>query len=132
MKQTINITGILPKTSQKSGKVFWIVGSDKGDLSCWSESVLLELNKSFSNKQPIDVEVQEQGDFKTIRAIWKEGHVEQVSKLAYNQEIKTQAMYVSYAKDIFIALVNGGDERPYDKVMEEATNLVKQARDAFK
>lgn len=134
MKQTVEIKGIMPRTTQQ-GKEWSLVATDLGDMGCWSSSVKDELEKIMITKKPIDVDIQENNNgFKTIKAIWTEGYVPQVNSFNKNKEaaeVKTKSMYVSYAKDIFLNIRNDISGKKESELMDIAINLVKQAEEAF-
>ena len=139
MKQTIKINGFAPKTSANGKNYYVFTTEDKQSLSCWSETVSNQLMGLIL--KDVDVDVVENNGFKTIRAIWTANYVEPVSKSFQKQEFRNETMYVSYAKDLFIALINNkellidhstkGKEILADNVMLKACELVDQAKAHF-
>lgn len=149
----MNTTIIISEIKQdvmKNGKPYWKVFTDQGQMSCFEEPIVVELNKKLGQPQEANVEVS--GNFKNIRKLAKgtaqaqttgtanapfpvqkmpaqsEGYIAaRESKYAEARESKDKSMYTSYAKDIFVAHINAGKE----VTMIECINLIKQARDAF-
>ena len=130
MKTTLTIISFEPKVT-KMGKPYWRFNTNEGWLSCF-DSVVSEQLKLKIN-QNVVVEKQEKDNFKNITKIYDEVVVEKVMITPnypnyITAENKYLTMYVSYAKDLFIALY-GNPERPTDCVglMNNCCDLVKQA-----
>lgn len=135
--ETILIKQIVNANTVK-GNPYWKIETDKGLLTCF-DGVVAE--KLIVGKYA-NVEVQISGNYKTIKSFGaivenpNSVNVEVVKmsdKFAEARSLKNTTMYVSYAKDIFINLM---DCKQFDGVqplivMEISTNLVKQAIKEF-
>jgi hypothetical protein len=67
MEQTIIPKFIAEKTSQNTGKKFWVVETDTEKISCFDEKLSNELVNYFN--KPVSVEVAQKGEFKNILKI---------------------------------------------------------------
>ena len=128
------------------------VKADGEWYSCF-DSKVIETVQTLKG-QYAEAEITQKGDFKNIVdiALYSETSTqpaeEPVKNSPYNVEVnngnisvekKTTTMYTSYAKDLFIALLETIKDRkeglpylPNIETMTLATNLIKQARDEFK
>ena len=151
MIQTVLIKDIQHKVS-KAGKPWQTITTDKGEMTCHDNEILLRLEKCFNKGVNCELETAESGDYVNIRRFVNEfttpphpvKPTEAFKPLVTNTEkspvntndSKTATMYTSYAKDVFIAQMNNPDvtvdnSEKAKSVMNEAINLVKQAREAF-
>lgn len=140
METTITINKIEEKT-KKDGKQYTRVSTDKGWLSCFDAAASTALRASQG--APVRVEITESGEYRNIsKVIGAEEFagakvsnvVLPVSSVAVKPVSAQTSMYVSYAKDIFLALV-ASEILPNDTSLKEMMNrsieLVKQARLSF-
>lgn len=141
MKKNLEILDYEDKKTQ-AGKRFVRFKTSDGWMSCFDSKAAEELKK-FEGKTA-SVEVTESGEFKNIKKCYgsageeEEVEVQKIGKPSENQTFKKASnhttMYVSYAKDIFCAMINtntypeGFQEAG---VMKLAIDLVKQAKEAF-
>lgn len=142
MKQNVLIKSIEEKTS-KNGRKYHSVETDKGKLTCFEASVTLEL-MSHKLKQ-VEIEIEERNGFKNITK-WYGAYAieeEQIKPTPTLKEVpilrepsgnRNQSFYVSYAKDIMVAMINQNvkESVSYKESMDYAIELVKQAEEAFK
>ena len=147
MKTTIKLTGVNEKTS-KNNRQYRQYETGDGFMSCFETDVCTELNKHIGRF--VEVEVEERNGFKNITKYHGVASDEFLKSL--KPEIKTsdtfaearaskdQSMYTSYAKDVFIELMDKiaphmeKADQPIatEVLMNEAIKLVKQAKEAFK
>jgi len=137
VKTTIKINEIVKK--EREGKEpFWLVDTDQGKMTAWDKKLVdkLEVGKT------VEADVKTQGEFKNIRGVTSadvpvetvgSSVKEQVEKPKAKAYSNSSSMYVAYAKDLCIAMVNSGTAHDMSnkQAMDEAIALVKQARDAF-
>jgi len=131
MKTTLTIISFEPKVT-KMGKPYWRFNTNEGWLSCF-DSVVSEQLKLKIN-QNVVVEKQEKDNFKNITKIYDEVVVDKVMITPnypnyITAENKHLTMYVSYAKDIFINIIDTEQAKGIEPagVMKLSTDLVKQA-----
>ena len=131
MKKTLLIEDFEDKET-KANKAYTRFKTSEGWMSCFDSASNLELKKctGFS----VEVEVKESGGFTNIQKF--------IGKVEGDEKVETPqsgnvvpksgnfplSMKVSYAKDLFLGLVN---EDPKSR-METAIRLIKQAEEAFK
>ena len=154
-KQNIAITKHEDKTSQ-NGRDYTVFDTNLGKMSCFESDVIASCKENEG--KIISVEVAEsEKDGRTWRNIRGFNEVvSQANELVIDDKIKiplpietaekhdkmvndvvpgkNTTMYTSYAKDIFIALVNSKEfesNPSVDEDMNVAIELVKQARDSF-
>ena len=144
MKKNIEILGSEHKIT-KAGKPFMRFNTSLGWMSCFDEKESKKL-KEFEGGIA-SCELVESGEFKNIKKCYGAGS-EEVGKVTIDgQEVdmppqvikmngnvvpkNTTTMYVSYAKDIFCALLAWDKDAKIDESMETAIVLVKQAKEAF-
>tara|TARA_Y100000310_G_scaffold301841_1_gene338657 strand:+ start:200 stop:589 length:390 start_codon:yes stop_codon:yes gene_type:complete len=119
------------KTS-KNNNPYTRFETDKGSMACWDEPVIEELKKKITHRVVVDV-VDSKG-YKNIKALLA-GVVDQTPQATpQNGEDKFTSMYVSYAKDIFVALTANPvkETKSAKEVMDAAIMLVKQAKEGLK
>lgn len=118
--------------AKNKGTKYWhVVKTDKGNFICWNKDIVEEIKEYLNGMCTLIIE--DKNGFNTIVGL--------ANDLKVNKEIKAidtpkpitnlTPMYVSYAKDVFIALWTGHDQ-DQKTVMTQAIELVKQARDEFK
>ena len=121
-------TTITPETFErkisKAGKDYWTITAQGVRYTLHEPSLAM----NFQIGKTVTIEFTESGDWKNIKAVKPAVQTEQVVQTVMpNQQItearaaKDTSIYTSYAKDLCIA----------GKTMEEAINLVKQAKQAF-
>jgi len=139
MKTTLKLESAEQKTS-KGGRPYITFKTSMGVMSCFESIALKELMKNLGNE--ISVEVEERNGFKNLTKFYEvisgNLHPEEFDmtekkedKFAEARASKDQAIYTSYAKDLFIEMFHQGT-KDAEKVMEEAIKLIKTARDGFK
>jgi|25BtaG_2_1085352.scaffolds.fasta_scaffold11727_1 cupin superfamily acireductone dioxygenase involved in methionine salvage len=147
MEKELKIIEVELKES-KEGRAYHRFKTSEGWMSCFEKDVVDDLKQAIGGYAL--VEVAERGNFKNIVKIvprdpryseesenYKATHKEhpQVTKARALIDDKP-SFYVSYAKDVFIALCNRkwSDDPKLDntkEMMQEAIDLIKQARKAF-
>ena len=128
----IKINGVTEETS-KAGKKYWKVQTNKGVMSVFDEPVVGKLYECWRTQQEIDVDAQQSKDLKYVNIRGFEQPVTKpiMRKPSPQADYNPTSMYVSYAKDIFIALQPSGLEGNAEERMKLAINLVKQAHKEF-
>jgi len=134
--EKIKVFGMEERTSQKGSK-YKVFHTDRGDMSAFETELIAEMEKHVNGE--VEVEFAERNGFKNLIKV---GQVSKQSTGAKGfSRMDPTTMYVSYAKDIFIAIWNSTSEikdkeirerlsRPL--IMEEAIKLVKQAKEGLK
>lgn len=130
MKKNLEIIDYEDKKTQ-AGKRYTRFKTSDGWVSCFDIKTIDELKK-WEGKTA-SVEIVTSGDFSNIKKCYgnavsedsEEVEVEKIGK-SFN---RNTTMYVSYAKDIFCALVD--KEKDIPDQMESAIALVKRAKEAF-
>ena len=145
MKTQIQINGIV-EAEAKSGKTYWKVDTNQGMMSCFEKSII----DSIGTQTNVEVDVQESKGFKNIRDISNSEAIRKTvpntiissgdsvdkkltkayDKFADARQAKNTAFYVSYSKDICIAMIEKGNLAPED-CMTAGINVVKQAIKEF-
>lgn len=139
-KENLEILEFENKTT-KGGKEYTRFKTSEGWMSCFDKTSIKQL-KEFVGKSAC-VELVKSGDFKNIKNCYgkaeeiededkAEVEVEQMNKKVkpvFNQN----SMYVSYAKDLFIAMFEKNTENNVncETTMKTAIELITQAKDAF-
>ena len=148
----IQINGIRQVTS-KAGKTYYKLETNKGEMSCFEEDVAKALYEAWRANTEIDVDAKSSEDNKyvNIRGLGMGDNkpIEQ-PKTVFEQPVtkpimhkpspqadyKPTSMYVSYAKDIFLGLLDviarSGTAQPAEEMMNKAILLVKQAEKEFR
>jgi len=129
MKKNLSILDFEDKKTQTGSRYTRFKTSD-GWLSCFDTKTC----EMLKNLESASVEIKESGEFKNIAKCYgsADGDVPVVKP---GEPVKSKstngqtAMYVSYAKDIFIAMVD--KEKNIPDQMKDAVELVKQAKEAF-
>ena len=141
MKTTIQIKEIAQKTG-KTGKAYTSLKTDQNGMSCFDAKVSEELQKYLGKS--VIVEVIEKNNFKNITAFYSVNNDdtltvtredvkdEPVFADRYEQARKSKdvMMQLSYAKDIFCAIIDKENEN-YIDTMEKAVDLIQQAKEAL-
>lgn len=133
------------KTSAQ-GKSYTRFKTERGWMSCFEEDVIQGLKQIVGGHADVDVATSDKG-FMNIRGFRTAN--QQVQQVNPQTQATPQpqaspsfsgdkhtTMYVSYAKDIYLALVEkfekpDAESDPHKVYMAKAINLVKQAREAF-
>ena len=115
METTIRIDAIQEKVST-AGKPYFLITTDKGIISCWDAVMATALKASIGKS--VNAEIAEKGQFKNIKKILPdmqpqrvgtEANAEVVKRYVDNfaaaRLVKNQSYFISYAKDVFCALV---------------------------
>jgi inhibitor of KinA sporulation pathway (predicted exonuclease) len=142
-KVKIKINDFEDKKSS-AGVRYTLFDTSQGKMSCWDEDLIKSLKKEIGKS--VNVDTTEKGDFVNIRALYKDVIEVEEEKVGIGKteaptmfKDKHASMYVSYAKDIFLALMpvvaeemkNTKSAIAYDLIMSKAIELVKQARKEF-
>ncbi len=148
MKKNIQILAVTPQIA-KNGNQYHKIETSAGTMSCFEEAVVTKLKYALG-KPEVCVDVVEKGSFTNIREFYGQKDLKvQEPETKGDEAIKQRpqpptppfntnkqtTMYTSYAKDVFIALINKETEQLDEKTviskMNDAVTLVKIARDAF-
>lgn len=133
---TILIKSFEEKETQK-GKKYHLFETNEGKMSCFDDDLAKILVAQVGKNINVDYSQTPDGKFKNIKKFLSLADsvevVKMSDKFAEAREKKNTTMYVSYAKDIFCALIESAKENkvPADEVMEMSISLVKQAQTAF-
>ena len=136
-KIKLTLTGF-DDAKKKDGTPYYKFHTSEGDMACFDPKLGILL-RSFIN-QEVEVDIQTKGDFKNIVDLFEgvgeipqEATMNKISEAPKtNDEFNPTTMYVSYAKDIFIVMVQLGQIKDSQiQAMDSAIDLVKQAREAF-
>ena len=143
MKKNLEILDFEDKKTN-AGKRYVRFKTSDGWMSCF-DVASCEALKKFEGGTA-SVEIVESGEFKNIKKCYGESSDEDLSEVVPEKPGEPSApkapnrnttMYVSYAKDIFCAIVGTDmpqqDGKPYitTEAMKQSIALVKQAREAF-
>lgn len=127
--ENIRIEKIEAKKSS-TGRAYLTVATDKGKFGVWDNKIIaiMQIGRSY------DVEIEEKNGFKTIKKAEPSLSIteEKIPARTYPGKDLT-TMYVSYAKDIFIAMLPAAKEKELAliEVMKLAIEIVKLARGEF-
>jgi hypothetical protein len=118
----------------KNGREYHQATTDKGKYTIFEGDIVKQLKKNF--KYSVEVATSDKG-FKNIRKILQEIKMECPSPNNFSANLtvsnKEQAMYTSYAKDIYIAYLEHSKEPFSDKDLSElCIGIVKRFKEAFK
>lgn len=134
MKKDVKILSFETK-QKKDGTDYLRVETSGG----WTSVFDSDLGQAIQNSvgKTLNVEWTEKGNFKNITKLYGESPqlvTEEVKQsISDTDRSKAQSVYTSYAKDVFIALLERTpNDITEDNVMTEAVKLVIQAREAFK
>lgn len=118
----------------KKGLPFWKILTNQGEFNCFKEDVK-DLVKEYLDGMCTLV-LEEKNGYKSVIGIKDTplGHnPAHYTKSGVVNNNKMTTMYTSYAKDVFIALIDKGVTMPDTLIadMDRAIALVKQAKEAF-
>jgi len=143
METTVTIKGVEEKES-KAGRKYFSFETDQGRMTCFEGSLVEVLKKKVGEK--VNVDVQETNGFKNIKKILTEVKTEKIpaiqapikeEKFEEARAEKNKSIYTSYAKDLFIVMLENADAstikstKDFENIMAESVKLVKQAIAAF-
>lgn len=152
MRQTIQIQEIETKKTN-NGASYIRVRTDKGWMTAWDYKMLSQFQDGINNM--LDVEIVQKGNFTNIQKIYGELGDAPVEVVKPGETRTVQkptngtSMYVSYAKDVYLGMVNTGnkdltsditgavrtakewDVSEHKMVMNAAIEIVKLAKEAF-
>jgi len=143
LSEEIIVIQDIEELRSKAGRLYHKVFTDKGDFTCFEDEVVAILKTYYDEKITVEIATNDRG-FKNIRRYIssipnvKMGETKQTFKVpeVHIGDPKTQTMYTSYAKDIFIALVahrmDALTDKDYDELMHQAITQVIRAKEAFK
>tara|TARA_R100001530_G_C4289611_1_gene147701 strand:+ start:470 stop:898 length:429 start_codon:yes stop_codon:yes gene_type:complete len=126
----------------KNGRRYHRVKTNEGWLSVFEKDIVESLRDYVGGM--CNIAIAERGDFKNIIGLVDQGirvdsKLEQIKqeeqpKPKQSQNDDKPSFYVSYAKDLFIALISRPNNNTFDAELEMklAIDLVKQARESFK
>lgn len=135
----ITINEIEHKFSQKDGKPYTRVNTDKGWFSAFDSNVIEKLKTSKG--QTISIEAKITDKYKNIIAILGDGSSDVPTAISKEGEVsydkpksvvgKSTTMYTSYAKDIYCNMDKSHTALTEEALMYKAIALVKLAKEAF-
>jgi len=140
MEINTKIYEIEEKTA-KNGRRYHRVKTDDGWLSVFEKDIVDDLRDYVGGI--CNIAIAERGDFKNIIGIVEdsvnmppttESKPKPKIEIVEKQANQGTSFYVSYAKDIFIALAGltaNQDVANHNLIMVQAIELVKQAKDSF-
>lgn len=126
MEERENILTIEDFEDKKSqaGKRYTRFKTSQGWMSCFEKDVIEKLKDSEGKNVRVVVAVDKEKGFTNIRKFLGDGNVNPEKVRDEQPKISTDrntSMYVAYVKDLVVA----------GKGLQDAINIVKQARDAF-
>lgn len=139
MNKAIKVRTIESKLSQK-GNMYYPITLDDGSKASAFDKDFVEntLTKAMNDNIPVvvDIETNEQGytNIRPKKASEDKGTVYSTPNkpaIKASSGFDQTAMYVSYAKDIFVEIVNK-DKGEFEIKMAQAIALVKQAKEGLK
>ena len=127
----------IKKKTTKTGKTMWTISTSNESFSAWDEDLVddLEVGKE------VVVEITTKDNFKNIKRIVNDDNAkayekfgvdvvsDTTSKFKEAREEKNKSMYVSYTKDLFVAVYQKGSDA--NIVMDKCIELTKQIISAF-
>lgn len=140
-KETIiEIRGISIKEG-KTGQQYFSIETDQGIVTCFEKPIVDELKKNVGNHVKVEIAENAKG-FRNLRkflGIATKTEVQakpqaepRADLFAEARDSKNKAMFVSYAKDIFLEILKSKmPEEPETAVMIRAIKLVKMAIQSF-
>ena len=142
METTITINAIQEKVST-AGKPYYLITTDKGIISCW-DAVMANVLKASMGKV-VNAEIAEKGQFKNIKKILPEFQTQRVGteqnaqvvqkyvdNFAAARAVKNQSYFISYAKDVFCALVAIKlPTESYSDVVKQSVGIVQEIAKNF-
>ena len=130
MEIECKILGFEERVSQKGGK-YWRFETSNGFLNCFDSSVADEVKEFVDGMCTLAVQESKNGYKHIIGIADGKPMNKPTTRMETPENDKYKAMYVSYAKDIFISLYENGMEGDPYELMKFATDLIKQTKDAF-
>ena len=138
MKTTIKLEGVEEKQA-KTGRKYHSYKTNQGIMNCFEKVITDKLNENIQKE--VEIEFEERNGFKNITKFLGTGAkveesvmVKTEDKFSEARQYKDQSIYTSYAKDIFLTMYLDDKENVIDMkiMMNNAVELIKQAREAFK
>ena len=135
METTVELKGVQEKQS-KAGRTYHLFMTDAGPMTCFESGVVEKLKLKIG--QMVTIEYAEANGFKNIKKVSEEVKTEKVGqpqdKFKDARMVKNTSYYTSYAKDLFIGLIEdckGHEHGSYEELMKQAIELTKMAIDSF-
>ena len=136
-KRIINLTieDFEHKVSRDGKTNYTRFKTQEGWISCFDKTLIEDVVKSTGKTLECEVSVDDK-DRKILQKVIGAGQSQTLPETPNAPTTptptgKTTAMYVSYAKDIFIALTENEGPLTEEALMNVAINLIKQAEKAF-
>ena len=146
MKTNLKILGVEKKTS-KNNQEYYSFQTTAGTMSCFDLTTAKELIEHVDEN--IEVEIAKKNGFTNLVKFLGNVAKEQVisedvppaDKFADARKSKDTSIYTSYAKDVFIKILESqekfeaGNDSSFPQVrdmMDMAVKVIKQAKEAFK
>ena len=135
--QKLKVSQIADLFGKNDGKPFWTVETDQGKMNAFDKKFVDDVLRKAMNGSylvEVSVETSPDGRFTNIRPK-RTGEDKTTQKpLATAKGFDSNAMYVAYAKDIFVALLvnyQGTPKRDSAGIMDDSITLVKQAKEGL-
>lgn len=132
MEKEIKINKVEYRTSKK-GVNYMVAETSDGNFSIFEEDVMAKMKENVNHL--VSVEVAEKNGFRNIRAfnniVLKTQAMPVKKDDKPRQSFNQGAMFVSYAKDLFIHLVEKDMELAPSDLMNSCISLIKQAQKEF-
>ena len=131
MERRIRINSFDIKHGEKAGD-YHLFDTDQGKMSCFDQVIGKKLVETIDVGSVL-VDVTVKGQYTTITKIIDKPKESTATPIPAKTNSQT-AMYVSYAKDIFIAMLNDEDSsmgKGFKEIMNDAVDSIKQAKEAF-
>lgn len=141
--ETLKIETIQQKLSTK-GQPYWTYKANGKTYGCWDKEAAEHIAKAVLDGKSVQVEITEnESNGQKFRNIQKfvnvVDHAASMPVIASSASkgMNSTAMYVSYAKDIFIAMVEKAETSDFQNseatewLMSQSIALVKLAKSAF-
>lgn len=146
MKTNLKILGV-EKKQTKNNQDFYSFQTTAGTMSCFDLTTAKELVEHVDEN--IEVEIEKNNGFTNLKKFLGNVTADKVpsedvppkDKFADARKSKDTSIYTSYAKDVFMKLVECQEEIPagkdasfpqFNDLMDIAIKMVKQAKEAFK
>ena len=136
-RKTINLTieDFEHKVSRDGKTNYTRFKTQEGWISCFDKTLIEDVVKSTGKTLECEVSVDDK-DRKILQKVIGAGQSQTLPETPNAPTTptptgKATAMYVSYAKDIFIALTENEGPLTEEALMNVAINLIKQAEKAF-
>ena len=143
-KETITTLKGISEKESKAGRKYFSVQTDEGNMTMFDKPIIDEMMKHIGKKVRLEYAENEQG-FRNVKKFLGEVSEEKVTqqsipisvssdKFDEQRKLKDQSIYTSYAKDVFIAMLQADKSESLDasKLMQAAIERVKQARESFR